>query len=54
MKRLSEISVTLSVELLGQLRARADSLDVSLEWLVAGLVCDIIERFFDVGLTTPA
>jgi hypothetical protein len=43
----SEVFVTLSVELLSQLRARAAGLDVPLDWLVAGLVHDTIESCVD-------
>jgi hypothetical protein len=38
------IIVTLSAELLGHLRGLAGVLEVPLEWLVAGIVCDTIER----------
>ena len=37
------ITVILSAELLGHLRGRARALEVPLEWLVAGIVCDTIE-----------
>ena len=43
MKTISEVSVTLSNELLAHLRGLAADLDIPLEWLVAGLVCDTIE-----------
>jgi hypothetical protein len=43
MKTNREIAVTLSDELLESLRAQAEELKVSLNWLVAGLVCDTIE-----------
>jgi hypothetical protein len=39
----SEVIVTLSVDLLRRLRTRAVDLEVSLDWLVAGLVCDSVE-----------
>ena len=39
-----EISVTLSGDLLRHLRGLAAALDVPLAWLVAGLVCDTLER----------
>jgi hypothetical protein len=39
----SELSVTLSKELLAHLRAEAKRLDVPLEWLVASLVCDTVD-----------
>ena len=44
MKTNREIVVTLSDELLESLRGQAEELKVSLKWLVAGLVCDTIER----------
>jgi hypothetical protein len=47
MSAVSEISVTLSGKMLDQLRARALDLEVSLEWLVAGLVCDSMEDLAD-------
>jgi hypothetical protein len=37
------IPVTLSNELLGHLRGLAADLDIPLEWIVAGLVCDTVE-----------
>jgi hypothetical protein len=43
MKGVSEVFVTLSSELLDRLRSRAADLDIPLEWLVAGLVCDTLE-----------
>jgi hypothetical protein len=43
MKAISEVSVMLSNELLAHLRGLAADLDIPLEWLVAGLVCDTIE-----------
>jgi hypothetical protein len=43
MKTSPEIVVTLSDELMDSLRAQARELNVSLKWLVAGLVCDTIE-----------
>ena len=39
-----EIAVTLSAELAGHLRRLAIVLGVPFEWLVAGIVCDTIER----------
>ena len=39
-----EIVVTLSDELLGHLRGLAGVLEVPFEWLVAGIICDTIER----------
>jgi hypothetical protein len=44
----SEIIVTLSVELLGHLRGVAALLEVPFELLVAGIVCDTIERSADL------
>jgi hypothetical protein len=38
------IMVVLSAELLGHLRSRATVLEVPLEWLVAGIVSDTIEK----------
>jgi hypothetical protein len=49
----SEVLVTLSVELLSQLRARAAGLDVPLDWLVAGLVHDTIASCVDGCLALP-
>ncbi len=40
MSNPSELAVTLSAELYAHLRAEANRLDVSLEWLVASLVFD--------------
>jgi hypothetical protein len=50
----SEVFVTLSVNLLSRLRTRAGDLEVSLDWLVAGLVCDTIELLAGGRLTRPA
>jgi hypothetical protein len=47
MTAVSKISVTLSGKMFDQLRARALNLEVSLEWLVAGLVCDSMEDLAD-------
>ncbi len=44
----SEVAVTLSEKMLGHMRVRATALRIPLKWLVAGLVCDTIERFADV------
>jgi hypothetical protein len=44
-----EIVVTLSAELLGHLRGLAELLEVPFEWLVAGIVCDTIERSSQIG-----
>ena len=35
-----EVAVTLSIELLRHLRDESRRLEIPLEWLVAGLVCD--------------
>jgi len=43
MQNRSELSVTLSDELLVHLRRQAQSLHVPLRWLVASLVCDTLE-----------
>ncbi len=43
MKTSPEIDVTLSDELLRNLRAQSEELKIPLKWLVAGLVCDTIE-----------
>jgi hypothetical protein len=47
------IIVTLSAELLGHLRGLAGVLEVPLEWLVAGIVCDTVERT-PAGPASPA
>ena len=39
-----QIQVTLSGELLNHLRREAETRHVPLRWLVAGLVCDTLER----------
>jgi hypothetical protein len=38
-----EVAVTLSAELWRELRRQAAALEVPIEWLVAGLVCDTVE-----------
>jgi hypothetical protein len=43
------IIVTLSAELLGHLRGLAGALEVPLEWLVAGIVCDTFETPAQAG-----
>jgi glutaredoxin len=45
MKLSSEFAVTLSDDLLAQLRLQAQRLHVPLKWLVASLVCDTLEPF---------
>jgi len=50
----SALFVTLSADLLIQLRARAARSEVSLEWIVAGLVCETVERFADECSTRTA
>lgn len=47
----TEVAVTLSFELLRHLRAESRRLRVPLEWLVAGLVCDSMDR--DDSLPAP-
>jgi len=47
-----EIFVTLSDELLGHLRGLAADLEVPFEWLVAGIVCDTLERSVE-GIPAP-
>jgi hypothetical protein len=49
-----EVCVTLSEELLGHLRGLAAELDVPLEWLAAGVVCDTIEGLAEGGLAAAA
>jgi hypothetical protein len=44
MTKPSEISVSVSGKLLSQLRVRAAELEVPVQWLVAGLVCDTVEQ----------
>ena len=43
MNATSQVMVTLSADLLKQLRKEAREQHVSLRWLVAGLVCDTME-----------
>jgi hypothetical protein len=40
MSNAPEVAVTLSIELLRHLRDESRRLEIPLEWLVAGLVCD--------------
>lgn len=40
---LKEVVVTLSPGLWDELRRQAAALDIPVEWLAAGLVCDTIE-----------
>jgi hypothetical protein len=47
------IIVTLSAELLGHLRGLAGVLEVPLEWLVAGIVCDTIDETPQPSLASP-
>ena len=54
MTRSSEVAVTLSETLLGYMRFRAAALNVPLEWLVAGLVCDTLENCIGMRPTSPA
>jgi hypothetical protein len=50
----SEVIVTFSVDLFRRLRTRAAGLEISLDWLVAGLVCDTIELLAGGRLARPA
>ena len=43
MNATSQVMVTLSADLLKQLRKESREQKVSLRWLVAGLVCDTLE-----------
>ncbi len=43
MPDIKEVMITLSAELWRELRRQAAALDVPIEWLAAGLVCDTIE-----------
>ena len=47
MAGIPKVTVTLSAMLLRHLRGLAADLEVPIEWLVAGLVCDTIESFAD-------
>src|SRR5271157_1750496 len=52
MNATSQVMVTLSADLLKQLRKEAREQHVPLRWLVAGLVCDTLEtgrRLHDAG-----
>ncbi len=52
MNATAQVMVTLSADLLKQLRKEAREQHVPLRWLVAGLVCDTLEkgqRSRDVG-----
>jgi hypothetical protein len=53
MKATPEVHVTLSKELLGYLRGLAADLDVPLEWLAAGVVCDTIEGLAGGAIARP-
>ena len=44
MKGITEVVITLSPELWREMRRQAAALDVPVEWLAAGLVCDTIEE----------
>ena len=44
MNATPEVVVTLTAALWSRLRQEAVRLDVPVEWLIAGLVCDTIER----------
>ena len=43
MRPASEVVVTLTPSLWSELRRQAAALDVPIEWLIAGLVCDTVE-----------
>jgi hypothetical protein len=43
MNATAEIAVTLTEALWDRLRSEAARLDVPVEWLIAGLVCDTVE-----------
>jgi hypothetical protein len=58
----SEVSVSVSGNLLSRLRVRAAELKVPVKWLIVGLVCDTVEhmahecvarRLADSSLTRP-
>jgi hypothetical protein len=44
MKGVKEVVVTLSPELWSELRRQAAALNIPVEWLAAGLVCDTLEE----------
>ena len=44
MRATAEVVVTLTEELWSRLRHEAARLDVPVAWLIAGLVCDTLER----------
>jgi len=54
MNPASEIAVTLAPELFERLKGEARSLGVSLEWLVASLVVDTIEKARPERAAMPA
>jgi len=49
MNATPEVRVTLSEDLLRHLRRRASELEIPIEWLVAGLVCDTLNNFAETG-----
>ena len=51
MAGIPKVTVTLSTTLLRHLRGQAADLEVPIEWLVAGLVCDTLESL-DEGQAT--
>ncbi len=51
-RRSSEVAVTLAPELFARLRAEAESLKVPLEWLVASLVVDTLDKVPAVVVAT--
>jgi len=44
MKKNSEVAVTLTPELFDRLRSEAETLGVSITWLVASLIVDTMEK----------
>ena len=53
MKATPEVRVTLSDELLRHLSRYACELEIPIEWLVAGLVCDTLEDFGETSAPQP-
>jgi len=49
MNATPEVRVTLSDELLRHLSRHASELEIPIEWLVAGLVCDTLAGFGEAG-----
>jgi len=44
MNKIDEVAVTLTPELFDRLRTEADSLGVSITWLVASLIVDTMDK----------